>query len=169
MSSQYQHIVSTIIQADLDSSARLLTLLKQEQEAMARRLHDQLPGLIEAKAQELTKLDDSAQKRTRLLTTLNVNSPTATHSPTTESAEDGWQELLDAIGDQALQEQWQALHAQLQECQKLNEVNGRAVDRGQRSLRHIINLLRGQLEGTDLYTQSGSKQSQKSYGSLVQA
>lgn len=139
-------LVQEMIAQDTHSSEQLKALLIQERQLLEARNHDPLPSLIEQKDHLLDRLSQSARQRQQLLQQLGLKTDA-----------DSWQELLKAHKALSpLLANWLQLRELFQECKTLNEVNGRMIARSRQTLGKLLNILRGQVGGTQLYNQSGT-------------
>ena len=139
--------VRSLIEGDINACTALLNLLEQEREALKERSQERLEEILQAKADHLCHLENSAKIRSE------------------------WAELYNA-GGQSLEEKWHAIIAQqssdiatlwhrlkdlLQNCRRENEVNGKILARNQKTFSRIISILRGQSTSTNLYTSKGNR------------
>lgn len=148
----------TQIDHDSQVADQLIELLGREQEALKQRNSQQLESLITEKNALLAALANSANQRRTWLTSQG--------KPADEAH---WEELIQAMGGQKLDDLWQALQEKLQQCHHLNEVNGKMIARGQQTINRLLDILRGQFDAPKLYNQSGNTQTHKSRGGVVKA
>lgn len=136
MMAQDGHAISTLKQ-----------LLLRERELLETRNHDELASVVEQKSQVIDLLNQHAQMRQALLRNLGL---------TTDAA--GWDLFLQRNAlTLPLREGWQQLVSEFEECQALNDINGKMIARSRQTLDHLLHLLRGQVAAPSLYTANGAK------------
>lgn len=124
-------------------------LIKEREYLEARNL-DQMQTLIERKTQLLDEISQQVKLRAQVLAKLNL--------PQTA---DGWSQFLQRHPlTQPLEAEWQTLVQIYEECQELNQINGKLVARSQQTFGHLLNLIRGQVTAPSLYGANGSSQTQ---------
>lgn len=144
-----------------DSSAiqQLKQLLIDEREQLAQRKQDQLSTIAEQKTILVDQLNHNSKQRTAVLNALNL--------PTNAQ---GWDLFLQRnTATLPLREDWQRLVAEFEECQQLNDINGKLIARSQQTLNHLLNLLRGKVATASLYTAQGLKSEQTSSFTVAKA
>lgn len=144
-----------------DSSAiqQLKQLLIDEREQLAQRKQDQLSIIAEQKTILVDQLNHNSKQRTAVLTALNL--------PTNAQ---GWDLFLQRnTATLPLREDWQRLVVEFEECQQLNDINGKLIARSQQTLNHLLNLLRGKVATASLYTAQGLKSEQTSSFTVAKA
>lgn len=140
-------LLRNMIAQDSAALAQLKQLLAQERDQLEQRKQDQLPQIIEQKAALLDLLGNSANQRKQILTTLNL--PANAH---------GWDIFLQRnTTTLPLRDDWKLLVSEFEDCQKMNDINGKMIARSQQTLSHLINLLRGKVAAPSLYTAQGTK------------
>lgn len=150
--------IMTLIQAELKDAGQLLALLQQEASILAQRKLDQLGHIIEQKSQLLVALEQAGSKRKALLS--------ANQLPPNDV---GWRNLMAKGRDQALTQSWSKLETLIQQCKAANETNGKLLNRSQRSLGQLAQLLRGQKPSENLYTAKGTYKAQRAALTYTQA
>lgn len=137
-----------MIAQDSAAIAQLKQLLALEREQLEQRKHDDLPRIIEQKAILLDQLNNSAKQRQEILTTLGL--------PTNAQ---GWDQFLQRNATtQPLLGDWKILVSEFEDCQAMNEINGKMIARSQQTLSQLIGLLRGKTPtAASLYTAQGTK------------
>ncbi|MBE8717628.1 flagella synthesis protein FlgN [Cellvibrio polysaccharolyticus] len=136
-----QHMISV----DINTSETLIALMNHERELLEQRQHEGLGEVIEQKNQLLSQLGENALQRQALLQSLGL-----------QADAEGWETLLSthpALTES--REPWKKLTQLFTECQRLNEINGKMINRSRQTLGNLLNLLRGQAAGPKLYNQSG--------------
>lgn len=132
-----------------DSTAitHLKQLLIQERELLEQRKQDGLQEIIQQKANIVDQLNSSAKIRQQILTALALPANAT-----------GWDIFLqrNAI-TLPLRDEWKSLIAEFEECQTMNDVNGKMIARSQQTLNHLLNLLRGKVAAPSLYTAQGTQ------------
>jgi len=150
--------ITNFVQEDLASSATLIGFMEKEREALIKRNTTELSDIVENKNDLLDAIENNSQRRHTLLSSLNI-----------EANESNWQELIAHINNEELNKSTELLIANLQQCQHLNNVNGKMVARGKQTLNRLQNILRGQIELPNLYTNSGATDSQNTSHAVVKA
>lgn len=145
LSPQHSIQIVNFVQEDLESSARLIGFLEKEREALIKRNTAELSDIVANKNSLLDAIENNSQHRHALLSSLNI-----------EATESNWQKIIAQLNDEELNKATELLIANLQQCQHLNNVNGKMVARGKQTLGRLHNILRGQVEPPNLYTNSGS-------------
>ncbi len=158
LSAQHLIQIKNLVQEDLASSAKLIVLLGNERDTLIKRKTTELNDIVEAKNNLLDAIEDNCQHRFSLLTLLKL-------APN----EDNWQQLIQQINDDELNKSAELLIANLQQCQHLNNVNGKMVARGKQTLGRLLNTLRGQMDPPSLYNNAGSTDSQNASHTVVKA
>ena len=156
--SSLQASILHAISQDLASAQKLLDLLEDEQGAMESRNHQALTDIVQQKTDCLTVMEQQADCRYQILASLNR---------TIDEGE--WKRLVAEQEHPQIQTAWQQLIDALETSQHLNEVNGRLIARGQQTLHHLLDLIRGQLNPPSLYNQRGTTESQQSGHSVTRA
>jgi flagella synthesis protein FlgN len=125
----------------------LKQLLIQERELLEQRKQDGLQEIIQQKANIVDQLNSSAKIRQQILTALAL--------PANAS---GWDIFLQRNTiTLPLRDEWKSLIAEFEECQTMNDVNGKLIARSQQTLNHLLNLLRGKVAAPSLYTAQGTQ------------
>ncbi len=141
MSLNPTHLREMIAQ-DSTALLQLKQLLAYEREQLEQRKQDELPRIIEQKTALLDQLNHSAKQRQQILTALNL--------PTNAQ---GWNTLLQRnITTQPLVENWALLVNEFEDCQKMNDINGKMIARSQQTLSHLLGLLKAKTQATSSYT-----------------
>ena len=148
--------VHSLIQQDLATSQRLLDLLRQERQALQERHYSDLVTLLEEKAKALDLLDQHARKRMDLLTEAGLTPSDA-----------GWSQLLDALSDPRILDDWRTLLDAVRDCRHSNIVNGTMVARGRQTLGRLLTILRGQVSIPELYNHNGVAQSNNNSHTVI--
>ncbi len=140
-------LLRNMIAQDSAALAELKQLLAQEREQLEQRKQDQLPQIIEQKASLLELLNNSAKQRQQILTALGL-----------PANAQGWDLFLQRnTATLPLRDDWKLLVSEFEDCQKMNDINGKMIARSQQTLSHLINLLRGKVAAPSLYTAQGTK------------
>ncbi|MDO8344141.1 MAG: flagellar protein FlgN [Cellvibrio sp.] len=136
-----------MITQDSAALAQLKQLLTHEREQLEQRKQDELPRIVEQKAALLDQLNNSAKQRQQILTTLGLPANAR-----------GWDLFLQRnTATQALLGEWKLLVSEFEDCQKMNDINGKMIARSQQTLSHLLGLLRGKVAAPSLYTAQGTK------------
>lgn len=144
-----------------DSSAiqQLKQLLIIEREQLAQRKQEQLSSIAEQKTVLVDQLNHNTKQRTAVLKALNL-----------QTNAQGWDLFLQRnTATLPLREEWQQLITEFEECQELNDINGKLIARSQQTLNHLLNLLRGKVATASLYTAQGLKSEQTSSFTVAKA
>lgn len=140
-------LLSEMIAQDSAALAQLKHLLVHEREQLEQRKQDELPRIVEQKSILLDQLNNSAKQRQQILTTLGL--------PTNAQ---GWDQFLQRNATtQPLLGEWKILVSDFEDCQKMNDINGKMIARSQQTLSHLLGLLRGKIPSPSLYTAQGTK------------
>ena len=152
--------VEQALRQDIQTCEALNALLENELQLLNDRKTRDLSGIINQKQDLMNRLEHSARQRsqwTRYLT-----------ERTGLSAEQAWHKLLDELGNPALQPLWEDLQAKVVACRRANEVNGKIINRGQRTLKQLLGILRGQyIETPRLYNATGDTKGQNSSHTVI--
>jgi flagellar biosynthesis protein FlgN len=136
-----------MIAQDSDAIAQLKQLLIRERELLEQRKQEGLQEIIEQKAAAVDLLNNSAKFRQQILATLGL--------PTNAN---GWDTFLQRnTATMPLRDDWKILVSDFEECQKMNDVNGKMIARSQQTLNHLLSLLRGKVAAPSLYTAQGTQ------------
>lgn len=151
--------VQSMLTQDMTAATELKALLLNEREMLEQRQHQDLPQLIERKDQLLEALGISAKQRASVLQEYGLKA-TAEH----------WDQLLAQTPATAeLRSGWQELKELFSECQSLNEINGKMINRSKQTLGKLLNLLRGNVAAPQLYTSTGTTTNSSSSFSVTEA
>lgn len=124
--------------------------LIKERECLETRNLDPMQALIEHKIQLIDQISQQVKFRAQVLSKLNL--------PQTA---DGWSQFLNRHPlTKPLETEWQTVVSCYEECQSLNQINGKLVARSQKTFGHILNLIRGQVAAPSLYGANGSSKAQ---------
>lgn len=138
-------IIENHINCDIQACNTLLTLLEQEQEALASRDPEILAAVVEQKIAPLTHLENSAKQRGQW-STIGEG----------DKANESWNSMLAELAQDKIKKDWETLKELTQKCKQLNEVNGKILGRQQQVYGRLIELLRGQTQAPTLYTAMGT-------------
>ncbi len=153
-----------LLQQDTIHCQQLLTLLQSEHAVLQQRDTAQLRQIVEAKQTLMMKLEGSAKQRTRWVNAMPEELITSSETQTK------WLALLNAMKEPALLDAWYALDGKLAECKAQNELNGRIINKGQRTLQQLVGLLRGKVaNATNLYNAKGTTDQSKGPHTSVKA
>jgi flagella synthesis protein FlgN len=144
-----------------DSAAliQLKQLLTYEREQLEQRKQDELAKIIEKKSALVDQLNISAKQRQHILTTLNL--------PTNAA---GWDIFLQRnTATLPLRDDWKQVVSEFEECQQMNDINGKMIARSQQTLNHLLGLLRGKVAAPSLYNASGATTQQTSSYTVAKA
>lgn len=153
----------TLLRQMLDQDTAAIHALKQllidEREQLAQRKQDRLSDIANQKLSLLDQLNNSSKQRQQILNALELpNNAT------------GWDLFLQRnTTTLPLRADWQQLLTDFEECQTLNDINGKMIARSQQTLNHLLNLLRGKVASTSLYTAQGLKTEQSASFTVAKA
>ena len=150
--------IMSLIQAELKDARELLEQLKRESAALSQRKLDLLADIVERKNQLLVSLEQAGGRRKMLLQQHNL--------PTNDV---GWRNLLARGKDESIGDHWHKLERLIKDCKAANETNGKLLNRSQRSLTHLAQLLRGQTPGENLYNARGTYSNPRAAHTYAQA
>lgn len=146
------------IQQSTQAADRMIELLNHESQLLKQRETQQLEALLTEKNQCLADIATGARQRRLWLEQLGLNTD-----------QENWLGLLQENGGQKFLQSWQELNAKLQQCQQLNDVNGKMIARGRQTINRLLDILRGQSDSPKLYTSRGSTQNNNNSNGLVKA
>lgn len=148
-----------MIAQDSAAIAQLKQLLTHEREQLEQRKQDELSRIVEQKTVLVDQLNVSAKQRQEILKTLGL--------PTNAA---GWDLFLQRnTATLPLRDDWKQLVTEFEECQKMNDINGKMIARSQQTLSHLLDLLRGKVAAPSLYTAQGTKTQQTSSYTVAKA
>lgn len=154
--------VRQLIEQDIQTAKQLSSLLQKEHECLQQRDSRELNLIIVDKQHCMTKLERSAQQRGGWITFLAER--------TGMPPSDCWKRLLKELKDPELLTLWDSLQLALEECKQNNDVNGKIISRGQKTLKQLLGILRGQsIEPAKLYNASGNAHSHGPSHTIIKA
>lgn len=152
-------LLRQMLEQDAVAVQQLKQLLANEREHLVQRRQDELTAIAQQKTILVNQLGHNSKQRQKILIALNL--------PTNAS---GWDLFLQRnVTTLPLREEWQRLIVEFEECQTLNEINGKMITRSQQTLNHLLNLLRGKVAGASLYTAQGLKDEKTSSFTVAKA
>jgi len=141
------NLLRQMIAQDSAALVQLKQLLTHEREQLEQRKQEELPRIVEQKSALVDQLGISAKQRQHILTTLGL--------PTNAN---GWDLFLQRnTATLPLRDDWKQLVSEFEECQKMNDINGKMIARSQQTLNHLLGLLRGKVAAPSLYNAQGAK------------
>lgn len=139
-----------MIAQDKTALEELRDCLFKERDYLENRNLDPMQILIERKIQLIEQISQQVKFRAQVLAKLNLPQTAA-----------GWNQFLQRHPlTQPLETEWQTVVQIYEECQELNQINGKLVARSQKTFGHILNLIRGQVTAPSLYGANGSSKTQ---------
>lgn len=154
--------VQQLLDQDIATATSLLTLLQEEHEVLQQRDHARLGTLINDKQALMALLEQNATQRSAWVRFLVER--------TQLSNEACWERLLNELDGVQLPPLWNQLQAIIADCKTHNDLNGKMIARGQKTLQQLTGLMRGQsTEAPSLYTASGSTQARTHSHTVVKA
>jgi flagella synthesis protein FlgN len=152
-------LLHQMLEQDAVAIQQLKQLLTDEREHLVQRRQDELANIAQQKTALVDQLGHNSKQRQKILNALNL--------PATAN---GWDLFLQRnVTTLPLREKWQRLITEFEECQTLNEINGKMISRSQQTLNHLLNLLRGKVAGASLYTAQGLKDEKTSSFTVAKA
>lgn len=140
-------LLRDMITQDSAALTQLKQLLALEREQLEQRKQDELPRIVEQKSILLDQLNNNAKQRQQILTTLGL-----------PANAEGWDQFLQRnTTTQPLVDDWKLVVSEFEDCQKMNDINGKMIARSQQTLNHLLGLLRGKVAAPSLYTAQGTK------------
>lgn len=130
---------------DIHACNALLSLLEEEQSALATKDADALANIIDQKLPALAQLENSAKQRAAWA---SANAPADVVA--------SWDGVLDNINQKKLKTDWEHVKKLTLECKHKNEVNGKILARHQQVYGRLLELLRGQTAAPQLYNAYGA-------------
>jgi len=152
-------LTQTMLERDQQAAQALLLLLQQEGQLLQARDHQELTDLIDEKSKHIHVLNGHADERLAVLESLGM-APTHVE----------WENLL--ASDPALAPclpLWQEIKTILQQCQQLNDINGKLINRSQQTLVRLLDLVRGKTASPQLYNAAGASSHTPSSQTLTRA
>jgi flagellar biosynthesis/type III secretory pathway chaperone len=156
-----QPITETIQHAllqDLGEAKHLLKLLEEEQSAMQERDLKALSSIVNLKTDCIHRIEQQSSGRYQLLQSLQRSADEA-----------GWKALISEQDDPSIHAIWHELLDVLSQCQHHNAVNGRMISRGQQTLHQLLNMIRGQVNPSNLYNHRGATESHQDVHTVTRA
>ena len=139
-----------MIAQDKTALEELHDCLEKERLCLETRDLDSLQPLVERKIQLIDQISQQVKFRAQVLAKLNL-----------PQNADGWSQFLKRHPlTQPLESEWQAVVTCYEQCQELNQINGKLVARSQKTFGHILNLIRGQVAAPSLYGANGASKAQ---------
>jgi flagella synthesis protein FlgN len=158
--------VHALIAQDIQTAEELCELLAEEHQALKDHKQSELNELLTKKQQLMTALGSSSTTRNNWLAA-EALSEGANNKGTQDSL---WAGFLSRIGGPKLIEQWHLLEEKINQCKSLNETNGIIISRGQKTMKQLLNIIRGHsVEAPKLYTASGNTRLQQHSQSISKA
>ncbi|MGV8834917.1 flagella synthesis protein FlgN [Cellvibrio sp.] len=140
-------LLRQMITQDSAAISQLKHLLAQERILLEQRKQDELPQIIEQKAILVEQLNNSAKQRQQILNALSL-----------PANANGWDLFLQRnAATLPLRDEWKMLVSEFEDCQKMNDINGKMIARSQQTLSHLLGLLRGKVAAPALYNAQGAK------------
>ncbi len=154
--------VRQLIEDDTRTAEALATLLQEEHQLLQQREHTRLTEILGNKQAHMAKLEHNAQQRGKWVKFLMER--------TQLSREACWERLLNELQDPELPALWQTFQDKVDACKALNDTNGKLIARGQRTLKQLLGIMRGQtVAPAKLYTASGDTHTANASHTVVKA
>lgn len=152
--------VEQMIRKDITSADALAKLLTHEHEVLQSRDHQGLSALLERKQALMAQLEQNARQRSGWIKFLAER----TRLP----AEQCWERLLQELANPEVSELWQQFQGKIKDCKNANEINGKMISRGQRTLKQLLGIIRGQqVQNPKLYTAAGDTRTQNQSHTVI--
>ena len=143
--------LKTILEAILVDSHKLHQFLKRESDLLANKQFGELTELAQEKQQLIDELNQLDIQRQAF------------------SSDSDFSRYLETT-DASLKETWKAIQFNMRQCQQLNEINGRLLQRQHQIARETMELLTGrQVSQSSVYNADGSTSSGASLITKVEA
>lgn len=143
--------IEELIKQEIRTSESLLEVLRSECTALKQREQQDLELIVTQKNHYIQILENNASRRREIL-----------NDSAAETAYESWEALLTDCKKPQLLDDWNQFTQHITECQRLNEINGKMIARGQQALDQILHILRGQPDAPGLYTEAGNTAQQGS-------
>ncbi|WP_050476015.1 flagella synthesis protein FlgN [Herbaspirillum rhizosphaerae] len=146
MTSTTSQLPSQYLAEEKQVTSRLVATLEQEQALLSGNGDaDEIPGVINEKAQIIAEMARLAEQRYKLLSAAGF-----------PASENGMQSWLEQHGADAAKTQWNELFELAQSARELNRVNGTLVGRQMAINQNALKILQGRSGGGSLYGPDGS-------------
>jgi len=136
-----------LIMTELSGYESLKFIMEKERELLVNREFEEFTHLLGQKHALISKLEQDNQTRCKLLQ--------AQQLPVDKSGVDILISKLSPEHKKIAEDNWVQLNDLIDECARLNDINARITHRAQSSTQQILNLLRGDFAGFELYSQKG--------------
>ncbi len=154
--------VRQLIEQDILVAQQLSKLLEQEHQVLQSRDSEQLNRVVAEKQHCMARLEGSAKQRGGWISFLAERTGMA--------PKDCWLRLLEELKDPALLPLWEEFQLKLNDCKAHNDVNGKIISRGQKTLKQLLGLLRGQsIDTPRLYNASGDAHQHNASHTVIKA
>lgn len=148
--------LQSTFQKDLPITVQLLKLLKQERTALENRDYDNFQQLLKTKNGMIKQLKQHADNRSHALQAAGLNDEEHTLSTAEQEAP-------------IVARSWRQLAKQWDECQQLNAVNERILQRTKLVVSQTLDLIRGANNQQKLYDTKGITNNQAMGRSITSA
>jgi len=138
----------TLLDAELSCYQSLIDTLEEERQVLINRDFERYTRLLEQKHGLLTALESDNQKRCDLLRKHAL--------PINKAGIEALIAALPVAEQNQVELKWQRLNAFIDDCARLNDINARITHRAQSSTHQMLNLLRGESSGFELYGKKGT-------------
>ena len=136
-----------MIAQDAAAVSQLKQLLVDERNLLEQRKLNELQQIVDQKIVLVDQLNTNAKQRQQILNTLGL--------PTNAN---GWDLFLQRnAATLPLRDEWKLVISEFEDCQKMNDINGKLVGRTQQTVNHLLGLLRGKGTAPSLYNAQGAK------------
>lgn len=147
MSSTMAQQLGTLLQQQIQGAEQLQQILKSENDALVKRDFDVIQQLSQKKSEQSTRLEHLGQQQRQLL-------QMAGYAYSHEGINSFINSLASNLATELRKKQRQ-LQTLLEECQKLNMVNGNIIAANKHSAETALAILRGQFADNLMYGASG--------------
>jgi len=152
--------LNALIKQDIHHVTQLILLMETEKTFLEQRQHDDLLESSQQKNTLLNTLQSSERQRKSILNDMGLEMSAAGMESLIKRIPKTWQTQLTSA--------WQQLKERLNECQRLNQVNGRIIHHNKHTLNRILDVLHGQTDGA-VYQASGEAKNVSNQRSLAYA
>lgn len=158
MSNYDINTVKTMVDKDYDISQKLLAILQNETTSIRDRDFEGIKAILLSKASLLDQLKNHADIRKQWLISLHQ-----------VADEQHWQTLIKSFDAPEVLGKWSKVNETINECKKINNVNGVLISRSQKTHGQLLHLLKGNTPSNELYTARGNKQATRAYCTVAKA
>lgn len=142
-----ESLFGELLITELSRYESLKSILEKERELLVNREFEEFTLLLGQKHELLSKLEQDNQTRCNLLQ--------AQQLPVSKAGVESLISNLSSEEGAITKDNWQRLNGLIDDCARLNDINAKITHRAQSSTQQILNLLRGDSAGFELYGNKG--------------